>query len=213
VANRHYDDDFKLRVVAIASVRGLAAACKQFGLNHETVRAWQAERSDDHALQLAYDLALSELTVDIAEGKNRHKLSTHVGILRDKLERYRRPKVEPRTAEEDEYDAFVAEVEARYPDRHQEHLALVALVRYHHAHRCPDDGPCPEPLPDIWAYVDSLGNLEAWDAQWRIDDHARLEKQLEANRKAAEAAQIAALDADVRATLDAAEAWLKATAP
>ncbi len=239
--NKAYSDDEKLRILAIASVRGLAAACRQFRVNHETVRAWQAERGDDHALQLAYDLALSELTVDIAEGKNRHKLSTHVGILRDKLARYPQPKIDPARAVEDAFlrareryrisavialrvanrmgeslDELITAMETYIGDPSTETLALIALQAYHQDHGCElrDGEPgqwrdeCPAPLGNIWTYLDSLGYLDDWLEARRVRQHDEMEVQLAANQRAKEAAMTAALDAETRRLLDAAEEWL-----
>jgi transposase-like protein len=93
---RSYSDDFRLRVVAVASVRGVPEAARQFKVGQEAIRAWQQQWAGTSAVKLAEDLALSELTLEIAEGKNRGRLSTHYGILRDKRARYEKAaKVDP----------------------------------------------------------------------------------------------------------------------
>jgi hypothetical protein len=208
VVNKAYDEAFKLRVLAIASVRGLSHACRQFGVDHETVRAWQAERGDDDKLKLAADLALSELTVEIAEGRNRGRLSTHAGILMDKMSRYYRPKPPetPATSVEKLIDRTEVTIAKLYPgDERRQDLALLAIL----------DAPGDDiaVFEDPTAYLKSLGDLDAWHERRQAEDHAAMERQLEINRTAAAAAALAVLAAEDRALVEAAERWLAETAP
>ena len=236
-----YSEDFKLRVLAIASVRGLSHACKTYGVTTETVRAWQAERPDDDKLKLAADLALSELTVEIAEGKGRTRLATHAGILMDKVARYYKPKVSDAQREEEDArqrarDRYgIVHVVARrvahrmdvplselvdvlaetldLPDL--EANCLIAVQSYHQDHGCHWDdnqrprADCPAPLDNMWTWLESIAPIDEWLQRRSEADHQRMEDQLEANRQAAEASRLAALDAETQALLAAAEAWLR----
>lgn len=234
MANRAYSEDFRLRVVAIASVRGVPEAAKQFGVGQAAVKAWVAAMPYDSKLKLAADLALSELTVEIANGTRKGKLSTDAGILMDKVARYYRPAAPASTAYvrserlgpshvmayrlthrmDLPYGVLEAELEARYDDPWTERCALVALQAYHRDHGCTCDDnnrwpmECPEPLPDPWAYLTSLGDLDDWyDARLAASD-AKYMEQRERNRLAAIAWQQRSLDDETKALIAAAEAFL-----
>jgi hypothetical protein len=202
---KRYSLSKRAEVIADAVVTGAESTAIAHGLDVRTVRAWLATSGKAPAAEVnpegwrsLMDLALSKVNVALVGGHVRPKDAAVIAAIASRNIREPAPPAEPRTPEDEAYDAFVTELEARYPEPHLEHLALVALIR------------CPEPPADRWAYLESLGDLEAWDAQRRIDDHARLDAQLAANRSAAEAAQVAALDAETQALVAAAEAWLEA---
>lgn len=207
MANRAYTDDFRLRVVAIASVRGVPEAAKRFGVGQDAIRAWMAERPDDSKLKLAADLALSELTVDIAEGRNRGRLSTHVGILMDKVARYYRPAppVDPPTEAETWADAMEEAMTQLYPGVDLD-LIIVVLLSHERLFEV-------EAFADVEATCAGIiaehGTFEA-ARQWQHEeDHRRMLAQLEKNRQAAIAYQRKALDDETLAVLEAAERWLQ----
>jgi transposase-like protein len=220
VANKAYSFAFKAEAIALGRVLGAEVASAQLGIGgRETLRRWMEAAGDPPELQGApgqwqrlFDLAQARAEAVLASGKlSVVQLATVMGIAQRNI---REPKVEPRNEAEDAYDAFVSEIEARYPDPHQEHLALVVLIRYHQDHGCRsnDDGtypnPCPEPLDNIWTYLDGLGDLEDWlEVRDAWEDAAR-ERQLERIRQVREEARLAALDAETRGLVEAAEAWL-----
>jgi hypothetical protein len=209
VGNKAYTDDFRLRVVAMASVRGVPEAAKRFGVGQDAIRAWMAERPDDSKLKLAADLALSELIVDIAEGKNRGRLSTHVGILMDKVARYYRPAapVDPPTEAEQWGDDLEQALHAQYGK--DATLALALALPWFEA--MPEDAEGPS-VADTLAHIASLEPLHETRQRRAAEDHEAMLTQLQRNREIAAEWTRRSLGAETQARQAEAETSLAARA-
>jgi hypothetical protein len=210
----------KAEAVALATVIGAEGAATELGMDVRTVRGWagRAGKAPELAAptggwQNLLDLAMAKVASALAGNKVRPKDAAVIAGIASRNVRERPPEA-PQTEDDIARDAWTAELDRRYPDRNLACLALMALIRRHDEHGCPmpendrEPEPCREPLDDEWAYLESLGDLREWHERVMTDDHAAMERQLEANRKAARAYQTKVLDAEMVALVEAAEAFL-----
>lgn len=217
-----YSTAQKAEAVALATVIGSEAAGQQLGITPRAIRGW-AERAgktpadsvSTSSWQSLLDLAMARVGSALAGGTVRPKDAAVIAGIAARNIREPKPE-EPRTPEQDAYDAFVAELEARYPDPDQEHLAVVALLRHHHGHGCMADDqgnypPCPDPIPDAWAYLESLGDLEAWRAAADARQRAAMDHWQRRRQEVRAEWEQRSLDDETRALLAAAEAYLAET--
>lgn len=86
---KKYPQDVRLRAVALAQVRSIPIAARDLGVPVDTLTRWVDEEPPTPALELAVNLALSQLTARIADGTIKGRdLTVAYGVLRDKLARY-----------------------------------------------------------------------------------------------------------------------------
>lgn len=211
----------KAEAVALATVVGAEAAADQLGMDVRTVRGWAAKagKAPELAVQTStweklLDLALARVGAALSSGKVRPKDAAVIAGIAQRNMRDPEPTPEPPTEADEWVGQLMAALEARYTE-HEVDCILDVLIR--------DDMRAFDQvdeetgltdltdIPSILAWVESIGDPEAWIEADRQARHDAMEAQLAANRNAAETARLATLDAETARLLAAAEAWLEVT--
>jgi hypothetical protein len=201
----------KAEAIALAVTAGAEYAAEQLGMDVRTVRVWAARAGKAPELAApetgwrgVLDLAMARVSTALAGNSVRPKDAAVIAAIASRNIRDKPPEPEPPTEAQTYWDEFLAAVQERWPG--QVDLAMVALIK-----RYDGLGEQDTTYGEDWAYLESLGDLEEWRERDRQEERARMEAQLELNRQATSAAQLAALDAETRDLVAAAEAWLEAT--
>jgi hypothetical protein len=207
--NKSYSPDFKLRAVALASVRSVPIASKELGVPEDTLTRWVAKEPPSAGLERAVNLALSELTVRMAAGTlSPRDLTVAYGVLRDKQARYGRVDTAPPITDADKWgDDLEKALHKRYGS--DADLALALALPWFDAMLDDAEGPS---VADTLRHIASLGDLHATRQRRIAASHEAMLVQIERNRQAAIAFERKALDDETRALVAEAEAWLAANA-